>query len=284
MKHHHDVRPLIRTLIICAIASLLTGIIAACGGSNGNSSSNSKLISVTITGVTKSNNTVTVAYNLTEPLGYIEHQSDVVTLVCTLSPKSFMNSRVVEGAGPGTIDIQVDNNTNGPSTVTCSVMQNGNVIGGTAEPFSFTLASAPSACTTCSTCSSGNSLPQGGGPQVVLATEDCTPTPTDTPVAQPGAGPYYIFVIAVEPGGSIVVGTQADVQKPSCDFTDGGTCSGNDANVQVLATLGGPYDTMAQAVAAYCSMVTGVHSAFGGNKGYINGQDYWLDNAPSCSS
>ncbi len=93
---------------------------------------------------------------------------------------------------------------------------------------------------------------------------------------------YYIYVIAIEPGGSIVVGTQADVQKPGCDFTDGGLCSGNDPNVQVLSTLGGPYNTQDQAVAAYCSMVTDVHSAFGGTKGYINGQDYWLDNAPSC--
>ncbi len=52
--------------------------------------------------------------------------------------------------------------------------------------------------------------------------------------------------------------------------------------MQVLARPGGPYDTKDQAVAAYCSMVRGIHPALGGTKGYINGQDYWLDNAPKC--
>lgn len=99
--------------------------------------------------------------------------------------------------------------------------------------------------------------------------------------ARTGAGPYFIYSLNLS-GPNIYVGSKSDIQTPSCNFTDGGLCHDGDPNVQVLATIGGPYDTYDQAVAAYCQMVTNIHSAFGGTKGYINGVDYWLDNAPAC--
>lgn len=105
--------------------------------------------------------------------------------------------------------------------------------------------------------------------------------PREAPGCQ-SAGPYYIYVLDIESGGSIYVCGQAGVQKPSCQFIDGGNCGSNDPNVRVLGTIGGAHETYDQAVAAYCSMVTDIHSAYGGTKGYINGQDYWLDNAPGC--
>lgn len=96
-----------------------------------------------------------------------------------------------------------------------------------------------------------------------------------------GTGPYYIYSLNLS-GPNIYIGTQANIQVPACNFTDGGTCSPGDPNVTVLATLGGPYDTNDQAVTAYCGMVTNIHGAFGGTKGDIQGQSYWLDNAPAC--
>jgi hypothetical protein len=108
--------------------------------------------------------------------------------------------------------------------------------------------------------------------------------PAATAVQAPpssGSGPYYIYSLNLS-GPNVYIGTQADTQQPSCHFQDGGTCGTNDANVTVLSTIGGPYDTKDLAINAYCGMVTGVHDAFGGTKGYINGVDYWLDNAPSC--
>lgn len=112
-------------------------------------------------------------------------------------------------------------------------------------------------------------------------------SPASTPVSPPsahGAGPYYIYVLDIEPGGSIYIGGSTDVQRPSCQFTDGGTCGTNDPNVRVLKTIGGPYESYDQAVAAYCGMLTETHSAFGGTKGTVGGNLYWLDNAPACPS
>jgi hypothetical protein len=111
-------------------------------------------------------------------------------------------------------------------------------------------------------------------------------SPVSTAVQAPGAqgaGPYYIYVLHIEPGGSIYVGGKTDVQRPSCQFTDGGLCHGGDPNVQVDATIGGSYETYDQAVAAYCQEIQKVYTdPFGGVHGTINGKEYWLDNAPSC--
>lgn len=98
-----------------------------------------------------------------------------------------------------------------------------------------------------------------------------------------GVGPYYIYALNLS-GGNIYIGSNADIQRPSCEFVDGGPppCDGA-PNVQVLETLGGPYDTYEQAVSAYCGMVTNTFPAWGGTKGYINGAIYWLDNVPSCA-
>ncbi|GHO49880.1 hypothetical protein [Ktedonospora formicarum] len=106
----------------------------------------------------------------------------------------------------------------------------------------------------------------------------------DVPGCQ-SAGPYFIYVLNIESGGSIYICGKEGAQKPSCNFVDGGPppCAGQ-PNVGVLGTLDKSegYDTYDQAVAAYCRMRTETHPAYGGTKGTVNGQLYWLDNAPKC--
>lgn len=99
----------------------------------------------------------------------------------------------------------------------------------------------------------------------------------------PATGAYNVYVVAVGSGGSVFIGQEADVTKPSCQFTDGGLCHENDPNVPILNTLGGPYGTYDEAKAAYCKMLSETHEAFGGIKGTVNGHLYWLDNVSDAA-
>jgi hypothetical protein len=121
-----------------------------------------------------------------------------------------------------------------------------------------------------------------GDKPILAGTRMSKPKAAGVEATSQGAGPYYIYVLDIEPGGSVYVGGKTDVQTPSCHFTDGGTCHDGDQNVKVLATLGGTYDGYGEAVAAYCKLRTETHSAYGGTKGTVDGKLYWLDNAPSC--
>jgi hypothetical protein len=274
-------------LCVLVLAPLLLGIFVSCGqNGSGTSSFNKNPPTISLTNATMVNKpptvTITVAYEVTEQSAnfFTNLPGNGVNLVCTVTPNSgaaFKGSVLMTDPSDKSLVIKghlvitdTTGNVTGPFVVQC--MFDDSSVG--AQPSNSLQACAAS-------------FREGkGGPLVVsvngVIPGDCTAPPTDTPVQQPASDSYYIFVIAVEPGGSIVVGTQADVQKPSCDFTDGGTCSGNDPNVQVLATLGGPYPTQDQAVAAYCQMLTETHPAFGGTKGTVNGMLYWLDNAPAC--
>lgn len=276
-------------LSVLTLALVLMGSLAACSISSFNK--NPPTISLeTATLVTTSPATVKVSYTVTEQsANFFSNEEKGVNLVCTVSPKegySFENKVLMVDPEDkklvitGNLTIANNNgDVKGPFTVQCKFDSNFG-----AQPSNI-LEACP-----------GTSLRQDVGTQAVLLNgmipaADCTIPPTDTPVpptdtptttSGTGTGPYYIFSIKAS-GPNIVVGTQADVAKPSCNFTDGGVCHDGDANVQVYETLGGPYDSLDQATQAYCQMVTNVRPYFGGYKGTINGKDYWLDNAPACS-
>jgi hypothetical protein len=105
---------------------------------------------------------------------------------------------------------------------------------------------------------------------------------TVTWVAPVAPSPYYVFVLTnVASPGNIFVGTLTAVQgKLTCDFTDGGQCAdagGADVPVTYTENLG-PYATCAEATDAYDAAATNPHPAFGGEKVFIFGNSYFIDN------
>jgi hypothetical protein len=282
------------TLFVLMLALVLMGSLVACGNNNGAGTSsfnkNPPTISLeTATLVTTSPSTVMVSYTVTEQSAnfFSALGGPGIKLICTVTPTEgspFENTVAMADPSQGLEikgDLSIQNNggdVKGPFNAQCHFDTN---IG--AQPSNIL-----QAC-------SGTPLRQDISTQSMLLNDvisvDCTAPPADTPVpptdtptttSGTGTDPYYIFSINAS-GPNIVVGTQSDVAKPSCNFTDGGVCHDGNANVQVYETLGGPYDTLDQATQAYCQMVTNVRSYFGGYKGTINGKDYWLDNAPACS-
>ena len=101
------------------------------------------------------------------------------------------------------------------------------------------------------------------------------------PATAAPAAPYYVFVLTnVASPGNIWVGQVSDLAgKDTCDFTDGGLCAdAGGQNVPVTYTENlGPYPTCATATAAYNAAAMSPHPAFGGEKVYIFGNSYFID-------
>jgi hypothetical protein len=100
--------------------------------------------------------------------------------------------------------------------------------------------------------------------------------------------PYYVFVLTnVASPGNIFVGALSAVQgKLTCDFTDGGLCAdagGADVPVTYTENLG-PFTSCADATAAYTAAAMNPHPAFGGEKVYIFGNSYFIDDQSAWCS
>jgi hypothetical protein len=112
---------------------------------------------------------------------------------------------------------------------------------------------------------------------------------TVTWVAPVAPSPYYVFVLTnVASPGNIFVGPLSGVQgKLTCDFADGGNCAaagGADVPVTYSENLG-PFATCAEATDAYDAAAMNPHPAFGGEKVFIFGNSYFIDNKGSwCTS
>ena len=101
------------------------------------------------------------------------------------------------------------------------------------------------------------------------------------PATAAGNGPYYVFVLTnVASPGNIWVGQVSDLAgKFTCNFTDGGLCANaGGQNVPVTYTENlGPYPTCTAATVAYNAAAMNPHPAFGGEKVYIFGNSYFID-------
>jgi hypothetical protein len=95
------------------------------------------------------------------------------------------------------------------------------------------------------------------------------------PVVHAASDPYYVFLLTnVE--DNVYVGTETSLaQTYSCDLPDGGPppCT---TPITYTVQLG-PFDTCAEATAAYNAAAMNPHPAFGGTKVYIFGGSYFID-------
>jgi hypothetical protein len=177
MKPHNQVPPLIRILTVCAIAFMLVTSLTSCDEKD----------KIMITNVKDHGTWVAVDFN-------VESTQTTATLfvLCSLVPKDPGNKYAPESSltmvttsnkkGRATATIQYNNIATYKKTyaVTCKFNDEQD-----SDTKPITLSAAPTSCTPCTTCSPQNSLPQGGGPQLVLASVDCPPTPTEAPIEQP---------------------------------------------------------------------------------------------------
>lgn len=113
------------------------------------------------------------------------------------------------------------------------------------------------------------------------ATATATPTTTTTPAEQ-----YYIFVLPQVSGGSVVVSQESTLKTtPTCNFSGGGLCQGNDPPV-VYQKVSQGFATLDEATAQWCSDLSGAkitNSPLAGDShATVYGGDYWIGTAPGC--
>jgi hypothetical protein len=111
-----------------------------------------------------------------------------------------------------------------------------------------------------------------------------TPTATTTPQAE---DQYFVFVLPQVSGGSIVVSQESALKNaPTCSFSGGGLCQGNDPPV-VYQKVSQGFATLDDATAQWCSDLAGAkitNSPIAGDShATVYGGDYWIGTAPGCS-
>jgi len=99
----------------------------------------------------------------------------------------------------------------------------------------------------------------------------------------PAPGSWYVFILTnVASPGNIWIGQLSDLaaRPDTCDWTDGGECPPN--TPVTYTTPVGPVSCDA-AVAAYQAQAKSPHAAFGGQKVYIFGNSYFIDNLDTAN-
>lgn len=137
----------------------------------------------------------------------------------------------------------------------------------------------------------------GGTIYVAMSDKPILPGPR---VSQPGQPPpvrgrdevtynqdlYYIFVLPDVSGGSIVISQESALKDaPTCSFSGGGLCQGNDPPVTYRIVSEG-FTTFEGATAKWCNDVSGATitnwPVAGDSRAALYGGDFWIGTAPSC--